>query len=59
MYIQLSCMIRYVSFNIDMYVLSVGVGCLGLLCSFICCIGDRVSCMGGVCVLFVYVCVGW
>ena len=33
-----------------MYVLCVGVGCSGLLCSFIYCIGDRVSCMGEVCV---------
>ena len=30
--------------------------CIGLLCSFICVIGDRVNCLGGVCT--VCVCVG-
>ena len=61
-YIQLLCMIKYVSFNIEMYGLCVGVRlcvlckhsrCIGLMCSFICCIGDMFRCLSGVCVLSV------
>ena len=61
-FIQLLCMIRYVSFNSDMYGLCVWTcvyehsKCIGLSCSFICVIGDRVNCLSGVCVVCV---VGW
>ena len=58
------CIIRYVSFNMEMYGLYVGVRlcvlcrhsrCMGLCCSFICCIGDIVRCVRGVCVCVVCV----
>ena len=65
-YIQLLCIMRYVSFNIEMYGLCVGVllrecrhsRCMGLLCcSFKCGMGDRFRFLSGVCVLSGGVCV--
>ena len=69
MYIQLPCIIRYVSFNIDMhglcfriwlYVSCTHSRCIGMCCSFMCCIGDRIRCLSGVSdLLFIRVFYWW